>query len=235
MVTGSSSGIGAAIAVALARHGARVALNSSRSTAAGEELAARLPGSTYLQADISDETEARELVDGVVRHYGRLDILVNNAGVTVEIPHGDLDRVTSDVWSRILGVNVVGTWNVTQRAVPHLRAGDGGSIVNITSLAGVRPGGSSIPYAASKAALNHMTLLLANVLGPEVRVNAIAPGLIDTPWTERWEAVRAAVAENAPLRRSGLPADVADACLLLLGSRYMTGQIVVVDGGLGLR
>jgi len=235
LVTGSSSGIGAAIAVALARHGARVALNSSRSTAAGEELAARLPGSIYLRADISDETQAAALVDRVVDIYGRLDVLVNNAGVTVQIPHADIDRVTSDVWHRILGVNVVGTWNVTQRAVPHLRAGDGGSIVNITSLAGVRPTGSSIPYAASKAALNHLTRLLANALGPEIRVNAIAPGLIDTPWTEDWDVVRAAVAERAPLRRSGSATDVADACLLLLGSRYMTGQIVVVDGGLGLR
>ena len=107
--------------------------------------------------------------------------------------------------------------------------------MNITSLAGVRPVGSSIPYAVSKAALNHLTVLLANVLGPEIRVHAVAPGLIDTPWTEGWDEVRAAVRTMAPLQRSGTPDDVADACVGLITARYATGQVLVVDGGVALR
>jgi ketoreductase RED2 len=235
LVTGSSSGIGAAVATALTQSGARVAINSARSADAGQQLADQLPDAAYFQADISIEEEAIGLVDRVVAHFGQLDIVVNNAGTTIEIPHSDLEAVTSQVWHRILDVNVIGTWNVCRQAIPHLRTSGAGSIINITSLAGVRPTGSSIPYAASKAALNHLTLLLANVVGPDVRVNAIAPGLIDTPWTEHWESIRAAVTSRAPLGRVGTADDIAATCLLVLGSPYMTGQILVVDGGLSLR
>jgi ketoreductase RED2 len=153
----------------------------------------------------------------------------------VVIPHHDLEAATPDVWRRIFDVNVVGTWQVTVAALPHLRATGGGSVVNVTSLAGVRQTGSSIPYAASKAALNHVTRLLANVVGPEVRVNAVAPGLVDTPWTADWDTVREVVRSSAPLRRSGTPEDIAEVVLGLVRSQYVTGQVVVVDGGLGLR
>jgi ketoreductase RED2 len=107
--------------------------------------------------------------------------------------------------------------------------------VNVTSLAGVRPTGSSIPYAVSKAALNHLTLLLANAMGPQVRVNAVAPGLVDTPWTADWDDIRAFVHATAPLQRSARPDDVAEVVLSVLRSSYVTGQVWVVDGGLGLR
>ena len=234
IVTGSSSGIGAAIARALAAEGAAVVVNSSSSVAPGEALAAEL-GGTYAQADVSDEAQAVALVQAAVDAHGRLDILVNNAGTTEVIPHEDLDAVTDEIWRRILDVNVLGTWKVTRAAVPHLRASGAGSVVNITSIAGVRPRGSSIPYAVSKAALNHMTVLLANVLGPEIRVNAVAPGLIDTPWTETWDEVRAAVSETAPLRRSGRPEDVAEATLGLIRSTYATGEVLLVDGGMHMR
>ncbi len=153
----------------------------------------------------------------------------------MRIDHNDIDAVTPEVWRQILDVNVIGTWLVTQAAVPALRESGEGSIVNITSLAGVRPTGSSIPYAASKAALNHVTLLLANVLGPAIRVNAVAPGLIDTPWTETWDDVRAVVRSMAPLQRSGQPEEVAAACLGLVRAPYVTGQVLVCDGGLHLR
>jgi ketoreductase RED2 len=143
--------------------------------------------------------------------------------------------VTPDVWRRILDVNVLGTWQVTQAAVPLLRASGEGNVVIVSSLAGVRPLGSSIPYAVSKAALNHLTVLLANVLGPQIRVNAVAPGLIDTPWTESWDDVRQATRAMAPLQRSGAPADVAEVVLGLVRSGYVTGQVVVCDGGLWLR
>jgi ketoreductase RED2 len=235
LVTGASSGIGAAVAAALAQAGARIVVNSATSVSAGEALAAQLPDAVYVQSDIADGDQARALVQATVERYGRLDVLVNNAGTTEVIPHHDLDAVTDEVWQRILGVNVIGTFNVTRAAVPHLRQSGSAVVVNVTSLAGVRPTGSSIPYAVSKAGLNHLTVLLANVLGPEIRVNAVAPGLIDTPWTEDWDDVRAAVRQMAPLRRSGLPEDVADACLGLVRSRYVTGQVLVVDGGTGLR
>ena len=182
-MTGSSSGIGAAIARALAAAGATVVVNSASSVADGERLAAELPDASYIQADIGHPQQVDRLVAGAIERHERLDILVNNAGVTEVIAHHDLEAVTDEVWNRILKVNVVGTWNVTRAAVPHLRAGGDGIVVNVTSLAGVRPVGSSIPYAVSKAALNHLALLLANTLGPEIRVNAVAPGLIDTPWT----------------------------------------------------
>jgi ketoreductase RED2 len=235
LVTGSSSGIGEAVARSLAAEGARVVVNSTRSVAAGERVAGELPDATYVQADVADEAAARHLVDATVERYGRLDVLVNNAGTTAVIPHHDLESATPDVWRRIFDVNVIGTWQLTVAALPHLRATGAGSVVNVTSLAGVRQTGSSIPYAASKAALNHMTLLLANVVGPEVRVNAVAPGLVDTPWTADWDTVREVVRSSAPMQRSGRPEDIAEVVLGLVRSAYTTGQVVVVDGGLGLR
>ena len=220
LVTGSSSGIGAAVAATFAELGASVVVNSVSSVAEGEQLAAKLPDAMYVQADVSDPADAKRLVGATVERYGRLDILVNNAGTTTVIPHDDLDAATNEIWERILRVNVLGPWNVIQAAAPHLRETGDGVILNISSLAGVRPVGSSIPYAVSKAALNHLSVLLANALGPEIRVHAVAPGLIDTPWTADWETIRETVRGTAPLRRSGTPEDVADACVALLGIRY---------------
>ena len=235
IVTGSSSGIGAAIAATLADLGASVVVNSASTVAEGRQVAAELPDAIYVQADVADPARAAQLVAAAVEHYGRLDIVVNNAGTTEVIPHDDLEAATNEIWERILRVNVLGPWNVIRAAAPHLRATGDGVVVNITSLAGVRPVGSSIPYAVSKAALNHLTVLLANALGPEIRVHAVAPGLIDTPWTADWDAVRESVRTTAPLRRSGTPDDVADACVALIGAGYATGQVLVVDGGMALR
>lgn len=235
LVTGSSSGIGAATARMLADAGATVVVNSSSSVDAGEALAAELPGASYVRADIADDAQAEALVAATVDRHGRLDILVNNAGTTAVIPHPDLTAATPDVWRRIFGVNVIGTWQVTVAAVPHLKRSGDGCIVNVSSLAGHRPVGSSIPYAASKAALSHMTVLLANVLGPGIRVNAVAPGLVDTPWTADWDDVRAFVTAQAPLGRSGTPHDIAEVILSLVRARYVTGEVVQIDGGLHLR
>lgn len=235
LVTGSSSGIGAAIARSLAGAGMTVVVNSRSSVESGQALAAELPDASYLQADVADEDDAQRLVAHAVDRHGRLDLVVNNAGTTERIPHADLDAVTTEVWRRILDTNLLGTWYVTKAAVPHLRESGAGHVVNVTSLAGVRPLGSSIPYAVSKAALNHLTLLLAASLGPTIRVNAVAPGLIDTPWTESWDDMRAMVGQQAPLRRSGTPDEVAQVVLGLHRSSYITGQVVVADGGLHLR
>jgi len=232
-VTGSSSGIGAATAHAFADAGASVLVNSARSVAEGEAVAASLSDALYVQGDITDADVPERLVAAALDRWGRLDTLVNNAGTTALIPHQDLEAASVDVWRRIFEVNVFGTWAMSVAAMPALRESHG-SIVNVASVAGVRPTGSSVPYAASKAALNHMTVLLAKVVGPEVRVNAVAPGLVDTPWTQHWDVVRQVVRQVAPLKRSGQPEDVAEVVLALAQAAYVTGQVVVIDGGLSL-
>ena len=233
LVTGSSSGIGEATARAFAALGAGVLVNSARSVDEGEAVAASLPDGLYVQGDITDPDVPERLVTAALERWGRLDTLVNNAGTTALIPHHDLAAASVDVWRRIFEVNVFATWAMSVAAVPALKSSDG-SIVNVASVAGVRPTGSSIPYAASKAALNHMTVLLAKVVGPEIRVNAVAPGLIDTPWTADWDSVREVVQQATPLKRSGQPDDVAEVIVALARSAYVTGQVVVVDGGLSI-
>lgn len=236
IVTGSASGIGEAVARRLAGAGAGVVINSVRSSEAGERIAGELPDAIYVQGDIGDTATAGRLVDAAVERWGRLDGLVNNAAMTVPTPLADLAGSTVDEWEQVLRVNVIGTFLVSQAALSHLQASGDGWIVNITSLAGVRQGGSSLPYATSKAAVNHLTTLMAKFTGPEVRVNAVAPGLVDTPWTvgERWDAVREMIKANNPLRRSGTPEDITDAVMGLITSRYATGQVLVVDGGTSL-
>ncbi|GAA1353136.1 SDR family NAD(P)-dependent oxidoreductase [Streptomyces beijiangensis] len=234
LVTGSSSGIGEAVARRLAAAGMRVVVNSANSVEAGRKLAAELPDAVYVQANIADQADAQRLVEEAVAAYGRLDLLVTCAGTTRFIPHDDLAAASPDVWRDIFDVNVIGVWQTITAAVPHLRAGGSGAVVTISSQAGVRPGGSSIPYAVSKAAVNHMTLLLAKTLGPEIRVNAVAPGFIDTPWfdgVEGAEESKAHVAAAVPLRRVGRAEDVAEAVHDLARATYITGEVLLVDGG----
>ncbi|HUF33173.1 MAG TPA: SDR family oxidoreductase [Acidimicrobiales bacterium] len=231
IVTGSSSGIGEATAHRLAGLGANVVVNSATSVEAGTAVAESLPTeSTYVQADISDQAQGHALVDATIERFGRLDILVNNAGWTTVVPHHDLDALTDDVFQKTVDVNVFGTWWLTMAAMPHLRESPDPSVVTVTSIAGVRPVGSSIAYAMSKAALNHMTLLLAKSHGP-VRFNAVAPGLVATPWTADWDAQHAAIAQMAPLKRSATPDDCAEAVVGLVRNAYVTGHVLVVDGG----
>lgn len=234
LVTGSSSGIGAEVARRLAGDGCTVVVNSSVSVERGRAVADEV-GGTYLQADVGEPDTARRLIDQVLDLHGRLDVLVNNAGTTEVIPHGDLAAATPEVWRHLYEVNCIAPFVLVTAAEAALRAAAPGCVVNVTSLAGVRPVGSSIPYAASKAALNHTTRLLAATLGPDVRVNAVAPGLVDTPWTADWDTVREFVHAQAPMRRSASPGDVAEVVMGLVRSTYVTGEVVVVDGGLGLR
>ena len=230
LVTGGSSGIGEQVATRFAEMGAQVAINSASSVEAGEDVAARL-GGIYCRADIADDGAVRAMIEEVVSVFGGLDVVVNNAGRTRVIPHDDLDAVTDEVWTEILGVNLLGTWHVTRAAVPHLKESRNGSVINVSSLAGLRPVGSSVPYAVSKAGLNHMTRLLARVLGPKIRVNAVAPGLVNTPWTKDWMEVRRLVGEITPMRSEAMPDDVAEACLYLAHSTFVTGDVLAVDGG----
>jgi ketoreductase RED2 len=234
IVTGSSSGIGEATAHRLAGLGANVVVNSASSVEAGTAVASALPTeSLYVQADISDQAAGQQLVGRTIERFGHLDILVNNAGWTTVVPHHDLDALTDDIFRKTFEVNVFGTWWLTKAALPHLREAEDPSVVMITSVAGERPVGSSIAYAMTKAALNHLTKLLAKACSP-VRVNAVAPGLVITPWTADWDTQHAAIAAMAPLHRSATPHDCAEAVIGLLRNRHVTGHIFTVDGGSSL-
>ena len=233
LVTGSTTGIGEATARRLAADGMTVVVHSRASRDAGSALAAEL-GGTYLQADLENSAEASGLVPRVLTQYGRLDVLVNNAGISWPVPHDELDGLTADDWRRLLEVNLIAPWLLCTAALPALRA-TGGSIVNVTSHAGVRPKGSSIAYAASKAALNHVTKLLAAALGPDVRVNAVAPGLVDTAMTASWTDAQELWKTKSPMRRAAQPSDVADLIAAVLANEYLTGEVILLDGGLNLR
>lgn len=230
IVTGSSSGIGEATARALAAAGASVVVNSASSIDAGTAVAESLPtDSIYVQGDISDEAQDKAIVAETLRRFGRLDVLVNNAGWTTRVDHRDHEALTDDILFRTFEVNVYGTWWMTRAALPALRESSG-CIVNVTSIAGLRPIGSSIAYGMAKAALNSLTEDLARYCGP-VRVNAVAPGLVDTPWTADWEDLHAGMALINPLGRSATPEDCAHAVMACVTNSYMNGAIVKVDGG----
>jgi ketoreductase RED2 len=231
LVTGSSSGIGEQIARRLAALGASLVINSSSSVEAGERVASELsPPAHYVRADISEPAQAAALVDACIERFGQLDVLVNNAGWTTRVDHRDLDGLTDEIFRRTFDINVFGTWLVSKAAIPHLRNSDDGNIVNISSIAGVRPVGSSMAYSMSKAALNQMTLLLAKSYAP-VRVNAVAPGLVATPWTSEWSDLHELVAARTPLRRVATVDDVAEATLALIRNRFVSGEIFLLDGG----
>ena len=234
IVTGSSSGIGEAVARRLAGFGAGIVVNSASSVEAGERVAADLPDAVYVQGDVGDPATAAALIGAAKERWGRLDGVVNNAGVTISVPMPDIEGVTVEHWEKVLRTNVIGTFLVSQAALPLLREADDGWIINITSLAGTRQTGSSLPYAVSKAALDHLTAIMAKHAGGGVRVNAVAPGLVATPWTEDWDALKQGVTAMAPLHRVATAEDIAEACLAFVATRYATGQVLIVDGGLGL-
>ena len=180
---------------------------------------------------MSDDAQVRGLVARTVEAFGGLDVLVNNAGTTHFIPHADLDAVTDEVWDEILGVNLKGVFYGCRAAMPHL-ARRGGAIVTVSSVAGLSGQGSSVPYCASKGAVNTLTQSLARAFGPAVRVNAVAPGPILTRWLAGKDEQIAKYLKNAPLKRAADPDDVADVVVFLAtGTTLMTGQVVVVDGG----
>ena len=205
LVTGSSSGIGAAIAGTFAERGATVVVNSASRAEAGEQPAAGLPGASYALADVGDPRQAARLVATTVERYGRLDIVVNDAGITEVAGHADGDAATSDAWEPVLRVSVVGTWNVVRAAAPHLRATGDGVILNVSPVTGGQQAGSSIPYAVCAAALDELTALFASALAPEIQVRSVAP-VVD-PETARLVGVVAAAS----------PADQSDAVMTPLG------------------
>jgi 3-oxoacyl-[acyl-carrier protein] reductase len=239
IVTGGGTGIGRACALSFAARGARVAVNYSRSRDEAETTAAdcRAAGGdgTAIQADVSSREAVERLVQQTVDQWGRIDLLVNSAGTTRFAPYDDLDALTEEVWDSILDVNLKGVFFACRAVAPHMRQAGGGSIVNVGSISAIRPVGSSIPYMASKAAVHSMTQSLAIALAPAIRVNCVAPGFIQTRWHAGAQMDPEAARQRTPVGRNGSAEDVAEAVLYLSTSSFVTGEIVVVDGGRFLR
>ncbi len=235
LVTGAATGIGREVALRLAAQGVAVGVNYSKSQAEAEETVALIEKAggkaILIKGRIGSDKVARDAVAQCVKAFGGLDVVVNNAATTRFVALPDLEGVPEDAWTEIFEVNVQGLFQVCRAAAPHLKARQG-AIVNISSVAAASGVGSSIPYAASKAAVNAITKSLSKVLAPEIRVNAVAPGPVKTRWLkDHQEMVNSAVAQT-PLKRAADPADIADAVLFLaLGTTLVTGQVLVVDGG----
>ncbi|MDR3592965.1 MAG: SDR family oxidoreductase [Negativicutes bacterium] len=235
LITGAGTGIGRAIALALAARGIDVVVNYSRSEKEAQDTAdgVRAAGASCLlhKADVSYDNEVRQMLADSIAFFGRLDYLVNCAGTTDFVDLTDMEGLKEEYWDRALGVNVKGLFFVSRAAAPHLKK-TGGSIVNITSIAGITGKGSSIAYAASKAAAISVTKSLAQVLAPEVRVNSVAPGIVLTRWVAGKEDHVKWLGQGTPLGRVCGPEDVAEIVVpLLLSAGMMTGQTLVVDGG----
>lgn len=241
IVTGSATGIGRSTALGLAKRGCHVVINCTKSQTEAEETvrAVHAAGSRALlcRCDVSDDKAVRAMVAACEREFGRLDVLVNAAGTTHFAPPEELEAMTAEVWDRIFSVNVRGTFLVTRAAAPLLRRSGEGAVVNLASVAGLRPAAQAIPYAASKAAVVNMTVSLARILAPEVRVNAVAPGWMKGRWMEaalgeRYDSLMERRAQRTPLRRVATPEDVAQTILSLIEHNdFVTGQVLVVDGG----
>ena len=245
IVTGGATGIGHAVCLELARAGAKaLVVNYSRSVAEAEATARELADlgveALPVKADVAREDEVVAMVEAAAERFGRIDILVNNAGTTRFIPFPDLEAVTDEVWQHILGVNLMGPWYASRAAAPYLKRSRG-CIVNIASIAALRGSGSSLPYGVSKAALTQLTRALAVALAPEVRVNAVNPGLVSSRWfrqpfgEEAAAAQEAAMAQRTPLEAVATPEHVAQAVMGFIRSDIVTGQHLVVDGGLNLK
>lgn len=238
IVTGSSSGIGAACAVELAKRGWSVAVNFSKNAAEAGKVVAQCRDAIAVQADVGEDADCRRLAQAALDKWGRIDALVNNAGTTKFVKHADLEGLSAEDFLRIYRLNVVGPFQMTRACAAALKAAKG-AVVNISSVASLLGTGSSVAYAASKAALNAMSLSLARTLAPEVRVNVVAPGYVDTPWqhamlgTDKARQAAERYASFVPLKDYARPADVADAVAWLLeGARMVTGEVLFVDGGL---
>ncbi len=241
LVTGAARGIGRSTALELARKGYDLAINYSRSQDAAEAVAreARKLGARalLLRADVADEASVLAMVSRIKEEFGRLDALVNNAGITIPTPPSDLVGLDMADWDRVFGVNVRGMFQVTRACVPLLNESDAAAIVNLCSIAGLRPGAQPFPYAASKAAVGNLTRTFAGALGPKIRVNAVAPGWMSGEWMENvlgdnYQRLMERRASLTPLKRCVTPEEVAITIVNLITSNPMVnGEIVVIDGG----
>ncbi len=245
IVTGSATGVGAACAVMLAGKGARVVVNYAHSAREAQETVAACEDAgaetLLVQGDVAVDADCRRIADAAVDRWGRIDGLINNAGITKFANPADLDLLEAADFHRLLDVNVIGAFHMIRAVVPTMRKQGQGAIVNVSSNSTAIGGGSSLAYTASKGALNAMTLTLARVLGPEIRVNAVSPGVIDSRWLKdgvgeaAFARVRDVYADSAVLGRVAQPEDVAEPIVWLLeGADYITGEILMVDGGVRL-
>jgi 3-oxoacyl-[acyl-carrier protein] reductase len=242
IVTGSATGVGAASARLLASKGCNVVINYTKSETEARETqsACEADGveTLLVRADVSNDDDCRRMASEATTRWGRIDALINNAGRTKFVQHTDLDGLGAQDFLDIYAVNVVGAFQMARAVAPAMKERGGGSIVNVSSVAGVMGGGSSIAYAASKGALNTMTLSLARALGPEIRVNTICPGFIQGRWLrqgmgdEAYDAARNRLEKTTPLHRAGTPEDMAEAAVWFLeGAIHITGEILMVDAG----
>lgn len=246
IVTGSATGVGAATAILLARKGCNVVVNYTRSKDEAEETAekCRAEGAEAItvQADVSEDDDCRRMVQAAIDKWGRLDYLVNNAARTKFNPYPQMDGVSKEDFLDIYAVNVVGAYQMIRAAEPHLRKSKG-AIVNDSSIGGVTGIASSIPYAASKAALNLMTKSLAHALAPEIRINTVVPGMIQTRWLqgnmseEQYENLIETTAAALPLQKVAFAEDIAETLVFFLigpGARLVTGETLIADSGIHL-
>lgn len=241
IVTGSASGVGAATACRLAARGCRVVVNYTKSEAEATAVQAACiaAGSDAIlcRANVAEDADCRRMVALAVGKWGRLDVLVNSAGTSKLVPHADLDGLTAEDFRRIYAVNTIGPYQMMRAARAHLTASGDGAVVNVSSGAGIGGRGSSIAYAASKAALNQLTLQLAVILAPTVRVNTVCPALIEGRWMrslqgDNYDTYLAEARGRMPLGRVSTPDDVARTVLwLIAGATTMTGEIVSMDAG----
>ena len=243
LVTGGATGIGRAAVLHLARAGYDVAINYRSSADAARTVAAEAQSAgaeaLLLPCDVADDASVRAMLGEVEAKFGGLEVLINNAGTTVATPPKDLEAVSVEDWDRVFAVNVRGMFLVTRASVPLLRRGEKPCIVNTASIVGLRPGPQPLAYAASKAAVVALTKTLAGALGPDIRVNAVAPGWMEGEWMERmlgenYERLMERRAKATPLQRCVTADDVAETMLALIpANRFVNGEIVVVDGGFG--
>jgi 3-oxoacyl-[acyl-carrier protein] reductase len=238
LVTGSATGIGRACALRFADLGYDVVVNYSRSETEAketqEQVESRGARAQLVCCDVSRDAECRDMLADMEREFGRLDALVNNAGTTHFVEHADLEAMDEEKWDRILAVNLKGPFFCIRAAARLLAEGEGGCVVNVSSVAGISGLGSSVAYCASKGALNTMTKSLARALAPKIRVNAVCPGPVDSRWLRAVMTEEQLLARTAeyPLPRPAQPDDIADAVLYLAtGTKLTTGQLLVVDGG----
>ncbi len=236
LVTGGGTGIGRGISLAFAREGAAVAVNYQKSREKAEDTVRQIRETggraMAVQADVRREADCKQLVESVVREWGQLDVLVNNAGWTKPVPHGDLEALTDDIWRKVFDTNVMGAWYCTKHAASVMRGQGRGVIINITSVAAFSGKGSSMAYAASKAALTSMTRSLARALGPAIRVNGIAPGVVDTDFVGWPPSVLEAASREIATPELPTPTDCGEAALFLAAeARATTGMTIFVDGG----
>jgi 3-oxoacyl-[acyl-carrier protein] reductase len=245
IVTGSATGTGAACAIQLARKGARVVVNYSKSENDAQETLAQCKAAgadaLLVQGDVALDADCRKLAQAALDKWGRIDGLVNNAGITKFAPHADLEALSAEDFQRIYAVNVIGPYQMIRACTPAMKKQGNASIVNVSSISGVKGVGSSVAYIASKGALNAMTLSLARALAPEIRVNAICPGLIETRWhlsrfsEADYAKFKATYEKNVPLAKAASADDVAEVAVWLLeGAGQITGETILVDGGLHL-